>query len=342
MKPWNDEIEFEKFLRRMRFGGRGVTVGIGDDAAVIPGTRRQVLFTTDMMIENVHFQRRSCPPEWLAHKLLARSVSDIASMGGEPGCYVVSLAVPKDLPQDFLRRFYKGLKKAEQQMHASLVGGDLSRSPAGGLFCSLALLGKTDGPALLRSGAKRRDAIWVTGSLGKSAAALELLESGHVRVDTARLRFRFPRGLGTPNQRTIRGMVRAHFLPEPRIAVGRWLSKQRIATAAIDISDGLSTDLNRLCASSGVGAVIHRGALPVLDRLDGWIKDPLSCALNGGEDYELIFTAPPRMESRLRHFTGLALHRIGEIVSPGDGVQIEEEGKFRPLYPRGFDHLRNS
>ncbi|MBI3939192.1 MAG: thiamine-phosphate kinase [Acidobacteria bacterium] len=340
MTPWKSEFDFERFLRRMRFGSRAVPVGIGDDAAVLPRGRGRLLFTTDMMVENIHFRRDSSPPEWLAYKLLARNVSDIAAMGGTPTHYVVSLAIPDDLPADFFPRFYRGLKKAQKRMRARLVGGDLSRSACGILFGSLALLGETEGAPLLRRGARVRDSLWVTGLLGRSAAALELLETSQARVESTPPQFRFKRGLSAGRRRAMREILRAHFLPEPRLAAGRRLVKHRMATAAIDISDGLSTDLNRLCEASSVGAVIHLKDLPIARSLALCVQDPLSCVLHGGEDYELLFSAPASASARLARSFGQSLYRIGEVVSRKEGVRIEEGGKLRPLASNGYDHLR--
>ena len=341
MISWKSELEFERFLRRMRFAGSTVPVGIGDDAAVLNFRGQKVLFTTDMMVEGVHFSRATCPPEWLAHKLLARNVSDIAAMGGKPSGYVVSLAVPSGLQSDFIPRFYRGLRSAQRRMGATLVGGDLSRSPSASLFTSMALTGECDGKPLLRSGARRGDHLWVSGTLGRSAAALELLQSGRVAVDIKARRFR-SLGMGNaPVRGELKKMMQAHFLPEPRTRLSRWLVRHGIGRAAIDLSDGLSTDLNRLCAAGKVGAVVHLEDIPISRSVRRWAADPLMAALHGGEDYELLFAAPPAAEPQLRrHHDPVSLHRIGEIVAKNRGVRIESQGRLRPLASGGFDHLR--
>ncbi|MBI4455399.1 MAG: thiamine-phosphate kinase [Acidobacteria bacterium] len=342
MTRWKDEFDFERFLRRMRFADRSIPIGIGDDAAVLPISQKHLLFTTDMMVENVHFRRASCVPEWLAHKLLARSVSDIAAMGGTPTSYLVSLALASNLTDDFVPRFYRGLKRAQEQMHVQLVGGDISRSPGGLLFSSLALLGEIKSAPLRRRGARLHDTVWITGTLGRSGAALELLEAGRVRVDTKTRKFASIEVSGRARERALKEIMKAHFLPEPRLAVAQWLAERNIATAAIDLSDGLSTDLNRLCAASNVGAVIHLQDLPISDSVSCWARHPVACALHGGDDYELLFTAPPGADDVLKKFCGpVSLHRIGEVVSRRRGVCIEAQGKLRRLDPGGFNHLRN-
>src|SRR2546425_4436408 len=304
MLTWNNEFEFIRFLQRMRFSDSAVAVGIGDDSALVTVRRRNCLFTTDMMIENVHFRRNTCAPEWLAHKLLARSVSDIAAMGGRPTAYLVSLAVPPDISTDFLPRFFRGLKRVQRRMQAQLAGGDLSYSPKGILFSSLALVGQATSAPLLRAGARQGDSIWVTGSLGMSAAALELLKNGKVVVDTRRKKFHFPETPEPCQAQMLRKIMRAHFFPLPRLDAGQWLAKHRAATALIDLSDGLSTDLNRLCAASQVGAVIHLGKIPIAPAVLRCAADPRACALHGGEDYELLFTVPRRAEAKLRRLCG--------------------------------------
>ncbi len=340
MVTWKNEFEFVRFLQRMRFSDRAVAVGIGDDTALVTVPCKNCLFTTDMMIENVHFGRDTCAPEWLGHKLLARNVSDIAAMGGWPAVYLVSLAIPPDLSPDFLPRFFRGLKRAQRAMQAQLVGGDLSSSPDGVLFSSVALLGGTVNAPLLRTGARPRDSIWVTGSLGMSAAALELLKNGKAAVDTKRRIFSFPESSGPRQAQALRRIMKAHFLPQPRLEVGCWLAKHKAASAMIDLSDGLSTDLNRLCAASRVGAVIHWRDIPISHSVRHWARDPLTCALHGGEDYELLFTVPARAEAKVKRFSGtVPLRRIGEIVTAKEGVHIEVEGKLQWLDPGGFDHL---
>jgi thiamine-monophosphate kinase len=319
-------------------------MGIGDDAAVLRSTGHKTqLFTTDMMVENVHFTLETCAPEWLAYKLLARNVSDIAAMGGTPTCYVLSLAVPRNLPEDFLPRFYRGLKHAQKRMHAHLVGGDISSSPAAVLFSCIALLGETMAAPLLRAGSKPNDSIWVTGALGRSAVALELLRSGRAAVDTKNKRIAFAAISQAEARGRLKDIMKAHFFPQPRLAMGQWLAKRKIASAVIDLSDGLSTDLHRLCEASGLSAVIYPQHLPIARSVLLHARDPVECALHGGEDYELLFTVPPRMEAKLKRLSApLPLRRIGKMMAgKKKGVLVEMDGRLQQLEPGGFDHFSN-
>ena len=288
--------------------------GIGDDCAVLrPPRRHEVLITTDFSLEDVHFRRAWHPPESAGHRCLARGLSDIAAMGGEPLAAFLSLALPADLPQRWADGFLGGLLKLAAGFKVPLAGGDIAQSPAGVLADIMVVGSVPQGRALLRSGARAGDAIYVTGSLGASAAVIQLLRAGK------KLR---------PSQH------RPHFYPEPRIAVGRVLRERRLATAAIDLSDGLSTDLSHICEESGVGAVVYAESIPVAQGAT------LDLALHGGEDYELLFTVPPRTRVPAE-IAGIAVSRIGEIIR-GDGAFLaDRRGRRRPLPPRGWEHFRS-
>ena len=175
-----------------------------------------------------------------------------------------------------------------------------------------------------------------------SATALELLNNGKVVVDTRRKEFHFPETSEPRQEQMLRKIMRAHFFPLPRLEAGQWLAKHRAATALIDLSDGLSTDLNRLCAASQVGAVIHRGDIPIARAVLRCAADPRACALHGGEDYELLFTVPRRAEAKLRRLCSeVPLRRIGEILPAREGIHLEAAGKLQRLTPGGFDHFGN-
>ena len=244
-------------------GGNGLLrVGIGDDAAVLAVRRgEELVVTTDFSLEDVHFRRAWHAPEAVGHKCLARGLSDIAAMGARPVAAFVSLAVPRELargrsgarswPRTWVDRFYDGLLALAAQWSVPLAGGDLAQSPGGAharAAADIVVVGAVErGRALLRSGARAGDAIYITGTLGGAAAELRALT-------------RSPRGF--------RNLTRAaaehpHFFPEPRIAVGRALLRRRLATAAIDISDGLSVDLEHLCEESGLRAEVDAALLPL-------------------------------------------------------------------------------
>jgi len=306
---------------------RGIlTVGIGDDCAVIrPRRGEDLVVTTDLSLENVHFRRDWHPPESVGHRCLARGLSDLAAMGARPEAAFLSLALPEDLTGSWLVRFLDGLMALAERHRVPLAGGDTAKSPPGihrrgGLVVAdIVLLGSVPkGRALLRSGARPGDGIYVTGALGGSAAELLALE-------------RQPAGFRTKDKAR-----HPHLYPEPRLAAGRKLLRDGLATAAIDVSDGLSTDLSHLCEESGVAAEIDAEALPVDARAT------LEQALHGGEDYELLFTASPKavVPSQLG---GVSVHRIGRMKKPGRGPLIQmgrRGGKRTPLAAGGWEHFR--
>jgi thiamine-monophosphate kinase len=298
-----------------------VAAGIGDDCAVlrIPAGH-EVLITTDFSLEGVHFRRDWHPPESVGHRCLARGLSDIAAMGGNPVAAFLSLALPPELAQRWVDRFFDGLLKLAAEFNVTLSGGDTSQSPNGILADIIGVGSVPRGKAILRSGARPGDRIYVTGELGGSAAALSLLESKpkkHLKPDL------FPR----------------HFFPNPRIAVGRILREKSIASSMIDTSDGLSTDLFHLCQESGFGAEIRQEAVPRASVGKPSHEVDLQFALHGGEDYELLFTASrgTRVPSRI---AGVEITEIGYVRR--DKLRILIAGNFGSEFkPRGWEHFRS-
>lgn len=289
--------------------------GIGDDCArlrIPPGF--EMLVTTDLSVEGVHFRRDWHPPESVGHRCLMRGLSDIAAMGGEPVAAFLSLGVPSVVPQSWVDRFLNGLLGLARQQHVTLAGGDTSDSPRA-VVCDIVLVGQVPrGRAILRSGARPGDALYVTGELGGAAMVLDQLR---------RSRFR-----GSPYSKA----VAPHFFPSPRVEVGRVLGQRRLATAMIDVSDGLSTDLEHLCRESGVGAVVVAESVPRRD-----VRRGLDFALHGGDDYELLFTARRQVPNRI---AGVPVTCIGRIVS-GRKLWLEEaQGRRKRLKPRGWEHFR--
>jgi thiamine-monophosphate kinase len=298
-----------------------VAAGIGDDCAVlrIPAGH-EVLVTTDFSLEGVHFRRDWHPPESVGHRCLARGLSDIAAMGGEPVAAFLSLALPAKLPQRWVARFFDGLLKLAAEFKITLSGGDTSQSP-NGILADIVVVGSVPrGKAILRSGARPGDRIYVTGELGGSAAALSWLESNpkkHLKPEL------FPR----------------HFFPDPRIAVGRILREKAIASSMIDTSDGLSTDLFHLCQESGFGAEIGQKAVPRASVGKPVHEVDVQFALHGGEDYELLFTAArgTRVPSRI---AGVEITEIGHIRR--DPRRILLSGNFGVDFkPHGWEHFRS-
>ena len=297
--------------------------GIGDDCAVVRIPRgHEALVTTDFSLENTHFRRAWHPPESVGYRCLARGLSDIAAMGGEPLAAFLSLALPRSLPQRWVDGFFRGLLELAAEFKVGLAGGDTAESPggilAGIILADIMVLGSVPkGKAVLRSGARPGDGIYVTGELGASAAALKLL------YRRKKLRAAdFPR----------------HFYPSPRVAVGRLLRKNGVASAMIDISDGLSTDLAHVCEESGVGAEIEAAAIPVAAIGRPAQQVDLRFALHGGEDYELLFTAPRGKRVPLR-IAGVAVSLIGHVIRGRKVFLRDGDGVRRELPAQGWEHF---
>jgi thiamine-monophosphate kinase len=291
-----------------------LTLGIGDDCAVLrPRRAKEIVVTTDLSLENVHFRRDWHPPQSVGHRCLARGLSDLAAMGARPEAAFLSLALPSELTGAWMDGFLDGFMALAKRYRVPVAGGDLAKSPT--VVADIVLLGSVvRGKALLRSRARAGDLIYVTGALGGSAAELSALE-------------RKPGDFVGKNK-----LGHPHLYPEPRLAAGRKLT--RLATAGIDLSDGLSTDLAHLCEESGLAAEIDADALPVDARAT------LEQALHGGEDYELLFTASPKtaVPSQLG---GVLTHAIGRMKKPGKGpqVQLDRGGKRIALAAGGWEHF---
>ena len=295
--------------------------GIGDDCAVLRvPAGHEMLVTTDLSLEGVHFRRGWHSPESVGHRCLARGLSDIAAMGGEPTAAFLSLALPARLPQKWADRFLKGLLKLAKRFNVTLAGGDTSESP-GGVLADIVVVGSIpQGKAISRSGARPGDHIYVTGELGGSAATLDLLFSGR-RNKLKPTRFA------------------NHFFPAPRIEVGKTLREKRIATAMIDISDGLSTDLSHICEESAVGAEVWADALPRASILGR--KVDFKFALHGGEAYELLFTA--HSETKVpAEIAGIRITRIGEVTKRKKLVLVGRDRTHSDLKIGGWQHFHQT
>jgi thiamine-monophosphate kinase len=296
-----------------------IPVGIGDDCAVLRvPAGHEALLTTDFSLEDVHFRRNWHPPEVVGHRCLTRGLSDIAAMGGEPIAAFLSLALPARLPQTWVDRFLDGFLALARQFRIPLVGGDTAQSPAG-ILADIVVLGSVPrGRAILRSGARPGDLLYVTGELGGGADALHRLFAGK-RIQPEH----YPR----------------HFCPIPRLAIGRYLRKHSLATAMIDLSDGLSTDLGHICDESRVGAEILADSIPRARVGRPTHTVDLKDALHGGDDYELLFTAPPRKHLPAR-IAGVPVTPIGRITRGKKILLIKEGGQRSPLKPEGWEHFR--
>ena len=310
---------------RMRPKSRAGGMGIGDDCAVLrfpgPFSRKlDTLVTTDFSLEGIHFRREWHAPESVGHRCLARGLSDIAAMGGDPVAAFLSLAVPAELPQVWIRRFLTGLLALGKKYGITLSGGDTAESPDG-ILADIVVVGSVPrGKTLLRSGARPGDRIYVSGELGGSAAAVQEM-------------------MNHPKRKLSPRNYSRHFFPEPRIRLGRVLRERGIASAMIDVSDGLSTDLAHICEESGVGAEVEGEAIPRAGVGKAWQQVSLELALHGGEDYELLFTAPgaKRVPS---HIGGVQLTEIGEIKRGGKIFLRNASGSRVEFKPRGWEHFR--
>ncbi len=335
----SSEFDFIRQLRR-RVGTNGssssLMTGIGDDAAVLrQATGRDTVVSTDLLIEGIDFQQLSTEPELLGHKALAVSLSDVAAMGARPRWALTSLGLPEDVwASSFADEFYDGLLKLANVYDIRLIGGDISRTPEQIVIDSIAIGECASGKAVLRKGAKPGDRVFVTGSLGASAAGLRLIEHGaHLK-----------KAESDEDSNVVQELLLRHLKPEPRVGWGLVLGEEQLASAMIDISDGLSSDLHHLCEESNVGAIVRSGEIPVDPRvveICGRRRlDPLMLALHGGEDFELLFTVPPEKVMRLpRKVDGVTLTEIGEVKTANEGVRISEGSRVWDLKPEGWKHF---
>ena len=321
-------------IRRMaRFEANpAVEVGIGDDCAVLglspgrgdrkkPKGENDTLVTTDFSLEGVHFRREWHSPESVGHRCLTRGLSDIAAMGGEPVAGFLSLALPRDLPSTWAARFARGLMALAKRSGVTLAGGDTAASPDG-ILADIVVLGTAPrGTSVLRSTARPGDCIYVSGELGGAAAALRQM-------------------LKKPRQKLNPRDYPRHFFPEARLELGRALRRRALASAMIDTSDGLSTDLAHICEESGVGAELQAEAIPRATVGKPQQEVDLQLALHGGEDYELLVTAP---QSKLvpSRIGGIPIARIGRVTRGRQIVLLSGSGVRQPLKPGGWEHFGN-
>jgi len=304
-------------IRQIASGGPAIVTGIGDDAAVLRvPAGHDVLITTDFSIENIHFRREWHPPEIVGWRCLTRGLSDIAAMGGDPQAAFLSLALPRDLPQPWVDRFLRGLLQLAGKYDVPLAGGDTAQS-LGGIQADIVVLGSVPkGKAVLRSGAKPGELVYVTGELGGSAAALARMKKTRVG--------------GAENSRD--------FRREPRVRIGQWVRKKRIPSAMIDISDGLSTDLEHICQESRVGVDIELEVIPRARtgrRRQRFVD--LEYALHGGDDYELLFTSSRSVPSIVG---GVPVTRIGRTTTSRSMRLVDAEGHKKRFEAQGWEHFR--
>jgi thiamine-monophosphate kinase len=331
------ELEIIRLIRRMTERSRGerVETGIGDDTAVLlprPGAR--LLATTDLLVEDVHFRRAWAKPFDIGWKAMAVNLSDIAGKGGRPLWALVGLALSSPADPADVEALYEGMRQAGALHGVATVGGGTSTSP-GGWFVNVTLLGEHDGRPRLRAGARPGDAVAVTGTLGRSAAGLAILEGGVATLPAV-------------SAESLQAVATAHLRPTARVAEGLWLDAAVGVHAMMDCSDGLATDLAHICRASGLGAHVALDRLPVdpaaravADALDA---DALAWATSGGEDFELLLTCDPAsvdaLRDGLRRATGTALTVVGEMAGfEADVTFLDATGK-RVTVRSGYEHFR--
>lgn len=320
----NEEALVAQIERAFRSASvKSIVLPMGDDAALwVPTKGKETILTCDWFLEGTHFLRGKHPADAVGWKSLARAVSDVAAMGGKQRCFLLSLALPPSLTGRWLDEFLRGLRSASKALRCYLAGGDTTRRDE--VLISITVIGEVrPGSAILRSGALPGDVLFVSGTLGEADLGLREL-------------LRRRRTIKPPST-----ALRKHLYPRPRLELGEWLGKNCLATAMMDISDGLSTDLPRLCAASRVGAKIEANALPLTPLTE--IGDARTLALHGGDDYELLFTVTPKKAKQLPgSFQGVRLTRIGEMTRDKKIQVAIDGGKAVPLVSRGWDPFRES
>ncbi|HEX8247596.1 MAG TPA: thiamine-phosphate kinase [Pyrinomonadaceae bacterium] len=337
--------EFD-FIEKIRRGARPLSVktGIGDDCAVISkDSKTDLVITADLLIEDVDFRLEWTTPEFIGHKALAVSLSDVAAMGAKPVWAMLSIGVPEKIwKTDFVEKFYKGWFQLAKKFEVALIGGDVSRTP-GKIVIDSIVAGETGkGKAVLRAGARGGDLIFVTGNLGGAAAGLKLLEAGE-RYEKRSKSF-------------LQKLLLRQLQPQPQTEIGRILGAKNLATAMIDLSDGLSSDLAHLCRESKIGAEIFAEKIPLDENLRKFsargsksaktpreekrISAKSDLALNGGEDFELLFTVNPKknfqLEKALKNFK---FSRIGKATVNAGMIKLISGSESVGLDPKGFRHF---
>jgi len=324
-----NESELIAKIRQRSHATDDVRVGIGDDAAVIRASGRDLITCCDLMVEGVHFRREWTSAYLLGRKALAVTLSDVAAMGGVARFAMISIALSSGISSEFVDELFRGIFDLSDESDVSIIGGDTSSSPDA-IFIDTIAIGQCEpDKAVTRAGAQTDNAIYVTGSLGASAFGLSLLEQG-VRLG----------GEATLLQREA---LTRHFAPEPRLKFGAEIGQSGLATSMIDISDGLSTDLSHILDESNCGALLRAASIPIgecVRRSTSSEDEALRFALHSGEEYELLFTARPEDDDRIRAVArsiGLPVTLIGEIVLE-KGLTIEREGRLEPVDLSGYEH----
>jgi thiamine-monophosphate kinase len=321
------------FIDRVRNGclvrTTSVIKGIGDDCCVFKTSPGLVtLFTTDMLVEDIHFLRRAITPYKLGRKSVAVNISDIAAMGGTPREAVVSIAIPETVEVEYVDALYDGMKSIAKEFDVNLLGGDTTASPEH-LVVNVALVGEAlEDEILYRSGARVGDVVFLTGTVGSSAAGLDMILAKRAFKEAGPL-------------------LDAHHDPRPHVRAGRIIAGLKAAGALIDVSDGVAADLGHICRESGVGATIEESSIPMTNLFRNYCAqfelDPLQLALHVGEDYVLLGTVPgqnvDRLEGALKS-AGCEFFAIGTVAAEAGLGLRGADGSLRAIRPGGWDHFR--
>ncbi|MFQ5585966.1 MAG: thiamine-phosphate kinase [Thermodesulfobacteriota bacterium] len=308
-----------------------VVEGVGDDASVIlQDEKKCLLATTDVLIEGIHFSHSYTEPYLLGKKAVSTSLSDIAAMGGAPTFLLLSLSLPPETSMEYLHAFYRGVRKRMDEFGVVLIGGNTSSSHEG-MTIGVVVLGEVPRDEVVcRKGASPGDLLYVTGQVGDAALGLELLKTAAMESEKI-----------AQNRAVMR-----HLDPTPRSRVGRLIAERRLATAMIDISDGLLRDLHHLTEASGCGATLSLPRLPLSSQVRDRITsnpDDIRLPLAGGEDYELLFSASPKKTRSIQSLAGeaeLPITSIGSIVPKEKGVVVvDKDGELVPIRDKGYDHF---
>jgi thiamine-monophosphate kinase len=325
----SDELQIiERIRKAVPSRAPFLRVGIGDDAALLsPPKGTEIVITTDSFLEDVHFLADLHPADSVGYKALARAASDLAAVAASPLCFFLTLALPLPRTGAWLDAFLRGLAHAARELKLPIAGGDVSRQQKTAM--AITVVGNVSpGRAILRSTARPGELLYVTGELGGAEIGLHILERGPSS------------NIGSHR------FLQKHLYPKARIKFAQWLSANGLATSMIDLSDGLSSDLNRLCQASGVGAELREARIPrpsIPAPLRKLRMDPLQAALHGGDDYELLFTVPVKQAARIpRSYRGVKITLIGKTTTQNESIRvIRADGSAYPLRPLGWDPFRS-
>jgi len=338
----NDIGEFgliKRLTKNITLDKERVIMGVGDDVAVVKTKAEEyLLLTCDILIEGTHFTKETITPCQLGKKVVAINVSDIAAKGGIPKQALISIGLPKDTKVIYLDEIYRGIKEQSKKFNIDIVGGNTALSKDK-IFIDLFLVGEIKPDLLLlRSGAKPDDKILVTGNLGDSSAGLKIIENQDLKLEDIKFEKKYKTKL-----------KQAHLSPNPRLLEGRIIAKSNLASSMMDISDGLSSDLAKICEASNVGAIIWEEKIPVSKETLAFAKSigksPFNFALHGGEDYELLFTIPKEnveiIIKKIQRETKTKVTEIGEIKDRKFGIKIvKTNGEMTPLNTYGWNHFK--